>query len=428
MNLNVEETGPLERRLQVEIPTAEVDRAFDAFYRDLGRRAQLKGFRRGRAPRAILERRFGREARGEVFQTLVRDTLFQAIEQAELDIVGEPRLDSGDAPTQGAGFCYEATVEVCPEIRLAQVEGLKLAAVELPEPGADAVEAQLEELRDRWADLVEEGEGVAAAAGHVASVDFEGRVGGETFEGGSGTEVGFEIGSGRAPDFEQALVGLRVGDEKSFEVDFPQDHSTRAVAGRKVEVKVVLRGLKRKQLPALDDELAKDVSQCETIDELRAELARRLEEDRAAERRRLERERVVEALIAANPFPLPRSLVDAQIENIVQHMTRRAASPRSEEERAELAGRWREEARSPAERATARALLIPKIARSRGIEVGDDEVERRIAQIAELQGHDAARLRRAYRERKDGIERLRFSLLEEKVVEFLLSKSVFEGG
>ena len=427
MNLNVEETGPLERRLQVEVPTTEVDRAFDDFYRELRRSAQLKGFRKGRVPRAILERRFGQEARGEVLQTLIRDTLFRAIEQAELDIISEPRLDPEDAPTQGASFSYRATVEIRPEIELRQVEGLKLGALELPEPETDPVEDQLQELRERWADLIEEAEDVAAAEGHVAIVDFEGSLDGQSFEGGSGNEVSFEIGSGRAvAGFEQALVGLCVGEEKTFEIEFPEDYGAGEVAGRTAEFKVELRGLKRKQLPELDDELAKDVSEeFETFADLRAEVERRVEAERGQELQRLRRERAIEALIAANPFPLPESLVQAQIENLVHRMLHQVGDSLPQERREEMAGRWREEAREGAERNTALGLMIPRIAESREIQVDDAEVDARIGEIAERQGHSATELKRVYQE-QDGVERLRAGLLEEKVIDFLLSKAADE--
>ena len=428
MNLDVEETGALERRLKVEVPTADVDRAFDAFYRGLSKTANLKGFRKGRIPRAVLERHYAPQARGEVLQSLVRDTLFEAIERAGLDIVSEPRLDPDDAPTQGESFRYGATVEVRPEIELSQVEGLKLAAVELPEPEGDPVEAHLQELRERQAALSEEAEDVAAAGGHVAVVDFEGTIGGEPFEGGSGTEASFEIGSGRAPEaFEAGLVGMRAGESRTFEVEFPRDevYERSGVAGRTAEFHVLLRGLKRKDLPELDDELAKDVSEFDTLDELRADLARRVAESREAELRRLRRQRAVEALVAANPFPLPRSLVDAEVEARIARLLQGLGDRFSEDERAALVERWRGDFRAPVERDTALSLLAPRIAESREIRVSDEEVDGEIDGIAEREGHPAKELRRAYRER-DGIERLRAAMLQEKVIEYLLSEAAPE--
>ena len=196
MNLNVEQTGPLERRLQIKIPTADVDRAFETVFRDLRRSTQVRGFRPGKAPRPILEKQFGEHARGEVLEALVRETLFKAIEQAELDIVSEPKVNPPEAPRPGEAYSYEATVEIRPEVELKQVEGLRVAPPALPEPEEDPIEAQLQELRERHGELVAEAEGVAAARGHVAVIDFEGAIDGEPFEGGSGNEVAIEIGCG----------------------------------------------------------------------------------------------------------------------------------------------------------------------------------------------------------------------------------------
>jgi trigger factor len=424
MNLNVEQTGPLERRLQIRIPTADVDRAFESVFRDLRHKAQVRGFRPGKAPRTILEKQFGEHARGEVLESLVRETLFKAIEQAELDIVSEPKVNPAQAPRPGEAYSYEATVEIRPAVELKQVEGLRVASPQLPEPEEDPVEGQLRELRERHGELVAEAEGVAAARGHVAVIDFHGTIDGAPFEGGSGDEVPVEIGAGRAvPGFEDALVGLSAGQTREFELAFPDDYRAEALRGKTASFRASLKELKRRELPALDDEFAKDVSEYDTLEALRAELRSRFEQRREEERQRLVRDAVVRAAIEANPFPLPPSLVHAQLHALMDRLFEQLGPRVPEARRKELSERWHDELHPQAERDTALAFLVPSIARAHGIEVDEEEVDAQLSRFAEQEGQTLAQIKRMFQER-GAIGGLRANLLERKVVDFLVSKAI----
>jgi trigger factor len=424
MNLNVEQTGPLERRLQIKVPTADVDRAFETVFRDLRKSAQVRGFRPGKAPRNVLEKQFGEHARGEVLEVLVRETLFKAIEQAQLDIVAEPKVNSAPPPRSGEAYAYEATVEIRPTIELKQVEGLRVDVPRAAEPEEDPVEAHLRELRERHAELVAEEAGTAAARGHVAVLDFEGTVDGQPFEGGSGREVALDLGSGRAvPGFEDAIIGMTQGQTREFPITFPDDYPPEALRGRAATFTATLQELKRRELPALDDEFAKDVSEYDSLDELRAELRRRLDERREQERQRNIREGVIHAVIEANPFPLPPSLVHAQLHALMDRLLEQLGPRVGEARRKELADRWHHELHPQAERDTALAFLVPSIARAHGIEVGEEEIDAQLAQLAEGEGQSVAQVKRMFTER-NALVGLRASLLERKVVDFLVSKAI----
>jgi trigger factor len=395
-------------------------------FRDLRKTARIKGFRPGKAPRSILEKQFAEHARGEVLQQLVQQTLFYAIEQADLDIVTEPRLEPDEAPLQGASYQYHATVEIRPQVELKQVEGLKVDAPELPEPDEDPIERHLEQLRERQAEVVEEAEGVAAARAHVAVIDFRGTIDGEAFEGGSGEEVPFEIGADRAiPGFEDELIGLQVGDEKAFEVDFPEDYPAEEVAGKRARFEVTLKELKRRELPELDDEFAKDVSDFESLEDLRADLRRRVEEGREQERKRLLRQSVIRAAIEANPFPVPASLVHQQLHSMINRMLSQMP-PMDEERRQQFMDRWHAEWEEQAERDCALAFLVPKIAEAHEIEISDEDVDAHLVELAEQQEQSVTQIKRIYQER-GALPQLRAGLLEERVVEFLVSKATLEG-
>lgn len=423
MNLHIEETGPVERRLRIEIPTAEVDAAFDVIYGKLRGKARVPGFRPGKIPRSIMERYFGEQAEAEVLEKLVRESLVKALEDAELDVVSEPRLEPGEQPKQGASYAYQATVEVRPQIELARIRGLEAAVPTLPEPETDMVEAHLEELRQGQAQVSEEEDGVGIAAGHLATVSFVGTVEGEPFEGGSSERATFEIGANQTiPGFDEQLAGLEVGSEHEFDLEFPSDYPREDLAGKQARFRVKVLGIQRKELPTLDDELAKDVSEFDTLDQLRADLRRRVEEGRERQLQQMRREAVVSALIQANPFPVPPTLVDRQLQSRLQRALSQLGDQLPRERLADLIERWREEWRPQAEREVQLGLLVPEIARAEQIEVSPDEVEARLATIAEEQGRSLGQVRKAFKD-AGVLDALEGGLLEEKVLDLLVSEA-----
>ncbi len=423
VQIDVEETGPVERKLAVEIPTAEVDAAFDAVYRELGGRVNVKGFRKGRVPRSVLERYFGERAQSEALERLVQETLAKALEQAALDVIAEPRLEPGELPKQGSSYAYQAAVEIRPEIELKKVRGLEVTRPEVPEPEQDPVETHLAQWRESQAQVIEEPEGTRCSQGHIAVASFRGTIDGEPFEGGSSDEAHFEIGAGRAlPGFEEQLVDHAVGDEWSFELDFPEDYGADELAGKHASFEVSVLGIKRKELPELDDEFAKDVSDFDTLDELRADLQKRVDDGRQRDRERLEREAVLDALVAANPFPLPPSLIDRQLGVRLQRAIEQFARSIPQDQLVSLVERWREEWRPQAERDVALSFLLPEIAKGEQIEVSAEEVDAELAKIAEAQERPLGELKKAYRE--GGVTAsLQAGLLESKVVEFLMTEA-----
>jgi trigger factor len=423
LNLQVEETGPVERRLRVEIPTAKVDATFDAVYRELGRTTRIRGFRPGRAPRQVLERYFGDRARHEVLERLVQETLPEAVERQQLAVVGEPRLAPAGEPKQGGPFVYEATVEIRPSIELKKVRGLELERPSVPEPEQDPVEGYLEDLRNAHASLVSEPEHVRAAQGHVVVVDYEASRDGQPIEGAKGAEQEVEIGAGRAiPGFEDQLVGLAPGEEREFDLELPEGAEPDAQGERSAHFRVKLLEVKRKQLPELDDEFAKDASDFDSLEELRASVRERVEEGRKENEKRRLRQAAVEAAIEANPFPVPPSMVDRQLASRLSRARSELHGRVPDDDLMQLLEGWRDEWRPQAEREVQFALLVPEIAAAEDIEVTEEDVDARLREIAEGRNEPVNRVKRAYKE-SGLLEALRAGLLEERVVEFLVAEA-----
>ena len=253
---------PILQKVEVEVAASRVDKAFEMAYKDLAKTSQLKGFRRGKAPRSVLTRIYGAQVAEQLEQSLIQETIADAMETAEVEAVAPPAVDSSP-PTPGAAFTYIAHVEVRPPIELPELDGLpgKRPAADVTD---EEIEKELENLRERNAPVVEEPEGTEAENGHILSVDFVGKVGGEVFEGGTGRDVEIELGAGRfIPGFEEQLVGARADDDLEVNVTFPDEYQAEELAGKEASFAVHVAEVKKKQFPELDDEFAKDLGDFE---------------------------------------------------------------------------------------------------------------------------------------------------------------------
>jgi trigger factor len=409
------EESPVVRSLEVSVDVKRVRRAYDRAYQDLARRAPVRGFRPGKTPRSVLEKLYGAQVGEQIEQSLVAETLGPALEQAGLEPVSEPAI-AAKTPAIDAEFVYTARVEVKPVFELPELTGLPARR-----PRVTVGEADVEQLRQRQAARLEEPPETAAATGHVLAIDFVGRIDGQPFAGGSGQGVELELGSQRfLPGFEEQLAGARAGEDREVRVRFPDDYGTRELAGRDAVFAVHVAAIRRRVVPALDDELAKDLGDFDSLAALRARVRADLEA--AAERgAKAELHRtLLDALIARTGFELPPGLVTRQLDRLLQNAARRLAGAVPDAQLEAQIGRWKEEWRPRAEREVRETLLLEAIARARGIQAEAAEIEARIAELAREQRVDPARLRRAWGE--ESLERaLRTQVAQEKVLDFLAS-------
>jgi trigger factor len=418
------EEGPVRRTLQVEIPPEQVSRAFEHVFRDLAKHARVKGFRPGKVPRSVVQKLYGGTVTEEVERLLVSQSLEEAVDRSGVHPVVEPTIDA-PPPVQGQAFSYRVGLEVKPEFALSELRGLPGRKPKL-EVGEEDVARELEALRQRHAALVEEPEDVSAARGHVLTIDFTGRVDGEPFEGGSARGHELELGAGRlVPGFEEQLEGARAGSDVVVRVTFPQDYGNRELAGREAVFDVHVVSIRRRELPTLDDEFAKDLGEFESLAALRERI--RTDLAAAAERRAraaLERS-VMDALIERTPFEVGPGLVDRQLRSRLSGAHRQLEASVPHDALHEQLARWQEEWRPQAEREVRETLLLEAVAREQGLEVDDAELEARLAAVAERQGADPKQVRRAYEER-GLLEGLRGQLLEEKALAWLCAESKVE--
>lgn len=410
--------------LEVEVDARRVKRVFDRAYRDLAKRAPVKGFRPGKTPRSVLERLYGASVVEQIEGTLVAETLGEAMEQAGLEPVTEPAVET-TPPAVDQTFRYTARVEVKPEIELPELGGLAAKKPRV-EVGDDEVLRELESLRQRSAPLVEEPEGTSLGEGHIASIDFVGRVDGKPFEGGSGQGVDLEVGAGRfLPGFEEQLLGAAAGEDRELTVRFPEDYGNADLAGREAVFAAHVAAIRRRVPPNLDDEFAKDVGEFQTLDDLRGRIREDLRKGREQASQAELHRTLLDSLIERACFDVPPGLVERQLQQQLRSAHQRLESQVPHEALHEQLERWKEEWRERADRQVRETLLLEAVARAQGIEASPEDVTARIEEMASEQSVAVNRLRKAYG--GEALERLVSArLVDERVLEFLAGQAKVE--
>ena len=424
LRVEVGEDGPVVRTLTVEVGQKRVDRAFDRAYRDLRRNAQVKGFRPGKTPQSVLERMYGPTLPAEIERQLVSETLPEAVGLAGHFPLAEPGVEA-KPPCPGETFHYTVRLEVRPEIDLPDLVGLPGKR-----PGSDVgeveVEAQLDALRERNAQLVEEPEGTEAATEHILKIDFQGRIDGELFEGGSGEGVEVELGSERfIPGFETQLVGAVAGEDRTLEVGFPEDYAAEDLRGKTAEFAVQVGAVCRRERPELDDEFAKDLGDFESVEDLKSRIQEDLQKERENAADGALRRSVLDALIDRATFEIGPATVERQLESQLASLQQRFAGQVPEEVMREQLQRAREDGRESAERRVRERFLLDAVASQREIAIDDDDVEARLQEMAASQGVDVEQFERVARE-QGWLEAIRAELREERALQYLVDEASVE--
>ncbi|GAB6062812.1 trigger factor [Deferrisoma palaeochoriense] len=416
MKTEVESISPVKKKLSVEIPAERVAQEEEAALRDLRRSVTLPGFRKGKAPLSLIRRHYGDRVRADVLGRLIEESYREAVLSENLVPVSDADIQIQSMPEEGA-LAYTAVIEVRPEVEARTYTGLTLKKERVEVDEAE-VDEQLERLRQSRATFEPAPEGHEAAEGDMVVMDFTGTVDGEPLEGGSGEDRSVILGTGTLVEgFEEQLKGAKAGEERTVEITFPDDYPNEAIAGKTAQFQVTVKEVKVRTVPELDDEFAKDVAEVEGLEELRDTIRDqiRAEKEKAAENRF--RDRLIDALLDANPFEVPPSQVQEQLEfsmaRIKEDLARRGL------DLAQIGideGQFRENQRAAAERTVRWAYLVGAIARAEGIEITDADVDARIEEIAQADGRPVS-LVKSFFEQGGRLEGLRNYLLEQRVIE-----------
>lgn len=427
MDVEYEKTGPCNCRLQITVPQKEVDDAFAKAYRNLAKSVRIPGFRPGKAPRHVLDLHYGDQVRSDVENDLVRATLSLAIEDKDVPVVATPRIETGELK-RGTAFTYTAEMETQPEINLQRYEGLDIATAAVGVTPED-VANELEKLRQQSVQLAPVLDRDYVTPGDLLMADYHGTVGGSPLDGAKAENTLLEIGRDEfLPGISEALMGAKVPSTLDVPIDFPSDHAIAAWRDVKATFHVELKELKKKDLPDLDDDFAKDLGE-ESLDDLRGKVSKAVKARKDLEAKQAQRKAALEALVEANPFDVPPSMVSEQIDRMIidaASRVRMMMGPQFNMDDLDIPS-LRAKNRDLAEFQVRSGMLLLEVAKKVGIEVQDDEINAEIDKIAAGAGDNAERARAQFNDDQER-HHLKYRLLEERTIQHLVDHATGAAG
>jgi trigger factor len=419
IKVDIDELSPVQRKVRVELPAETVADEFSRAYKNLGRRVRVRGFRTGKIPRPVLQGIYGDEVKGEVRSHLVEESLAEIVRERGLQIVSRPELESNDL-RETESFSFSAVFEIKPQIEVKDYLGLPIE-----KPRIAVTEAQVDEalrrLQENHARLEPVVDREVVEKGDFVTLDFEGSLAGKPFSGGKAQNYVLEVGAGQAlAQFEEAVVGLKLGERKTVSVTYPEDFPNKEIAGRVVEFSLVAHEIKRKVLPALDDDFAKDHGECASLEELKNRLRQRLQEEMTRYQTDDLKEQALSRLIERHSFSIPQAMVERQTRYLMERYQNQMGAQRTEQPAPmEEVRKTLEERAMRQVRAT---LLVEKIAELEKIEVSDKEVQERVDLLARAAGEQAKNLREYYA-RSEARDDLRTQMIFDRTLGFLLDRA-----
>ncbi len=427
MKSDVVEVSETKKNLVIEVPREEVDAEIDRVTRNFSRSARLPGFRPGKVPPRVVKQRFRDEILHEVAHELVPRAVDAALQEKGLEPVDTPDVGHVDV-REGEALTFTATVETLPPVDPGDYAAIQLRRpkVQVADPEVDEA---LERLRQRAARF-EPVEDRAVEAGDTVVTDLDRA----TVENGEaqGPEhhdnVSVELGApANPPGFDAELTGLRPGDEKTFRLRYPEDFAVGTLAGKEIEYRVKVRTVRRRVVPPLDDDLAKEVSSADTLEKLREQAREQLTREAAHEAEHRLRADLLEALAGRVTFEVPAVLVDRDLDRRTQDLIGRLLAEGVDPRQAGIDWKaFRDDQREAASRAVRATIVLDEVAKREGITVADEDVERQVESLAERSGRTAAAMR-AELDRDGDLERLRAGLRRERAVDFLMSRATIAG-
>ena len=412
--------------IDVEVGPEQVKEALDQAFKKVVSKINVPGFRKGKVPRGIFESRFGVESLyQDAIDILLPTAYSEALKETGIDPVDRPEIDV-EQFAKGESFKFKAKVTVKPEVKLGEYKG-----VEVPAVSAEVTEEELNEelnrLQQRHAELVVVEEG-AAQTGDVTVIDFEGFVDGEAFEGGQAERHSLELGSNSfIPGFEEQVAGMATGDFKDVEVTFPEEYHAENLAGKAAVFKVKLHEIKRKNLPALDDEFAKDVSEFDTLEEFKQDLSAKLLERKQKEDEQARENALVDAVAAAAEVEIPEAMINSEVDFLLRDFENRIMQQGLNMElyyqfSGQNEAALREQMRSDAEKRVRNNLVLDAIAKEESIEISEEEVNEELENLSKMYNRPAAELRDIF-DRNGNLDNMKEDLKLRKTIKFLLENS-----
>lgn len=425
MKVNVKNLPNCGKEMSVEVPADRVQTEVDALYERIAREAKIDGFRKGKAPLNIVRQRFKENVKREVTDEIMPRFFQQALDEEKLVPVSKPRVKDFHFE-EGEPLKFTANFEVRPDFSLKNYKGIKVKkeSVEVTESDVDRV---VESLRERVAQY-NPVEDRPLAKDDLALIDFEGRKNGVPFEGGKAERYPLRVGSGdMIPGFEDALLGMRKGETKTFPIQFPKDYPQKDLAGQKTEFTVTLQEIKERKLPPVDDEFAKSVSGSDTVAAMRERILAQLKKNRENEQRSKMLEQVLEKLLKDHKFDVPETWVSMETFQLIRHniqqMRQHGVDPNRWDEKEKK--EFNERMKSQADRNVRVAVLVDRVAEAENVECKGSDWEAYLAKVAADSGQSVEAVKQ-YVKQQGNEDQLKDRIRHEKTMDLLLDVANIE--
>lgn len=418
MSLQVEKLEKNMAKLTIEVSAEDLEKAMQNAYLKAKNRITIPGFRKGKAPRKMIEHMYGKGIFLEdAANALIPEHYSKALEECELEIVSQPEIDVTQAEP-GKAFIFTAEVAVKPEVTLGEYKGLEVPKTET-EVTEEEIEAELKKEQEKNSRTITV-EDRGAENGNIATIDFEGFIDGTAFEGGKGTDYPLTLGSGSfIPGFEDQLVGVKAGDHVEVNVTFPEEYQAAELAGKAAVFQCDVKKVEAKELPELDDDFAQDVSEFDTLAEYKDDIRKKLTERKEKEARTAKENAAVDKAIENAQMEIPDAMINTQISQMLDDFSRRMqAQGLTMEQYFQFTGmtadKMREEMKPQALKRIQTRLVLEKIAETENIQPADEEVNEEISKMAEMYKMEADKLKELLGDRE--LEQMKKDMAVQKAV------------
>ena len=413
-------------KLVIEATAEEFEAGLNTAYNKSKSKINVPGFRKGKAPRKIIEQLYGQEVFFEdAANAIIPDAYAKACIESELDIVSQPKI-SVTQLEKGKPFVFEAEVAVRPEVELGNYKGVEVSKVDTEATDAD-VEEEIKKVAEQNSRTITV-EDRAVKDGDMTVIDFEGFVDGVAFEGGKGENYPLTIGSHSFIDnFEDQIIGMNIGDEKEINVTFPEDYHAEELKGKPATFKVSVKEIKEKQLPDIDDDFAQDVSDFDTLDEYKADLKKKIAERKEAEAKKQKETEAIEKIVADSKMDIPQAMIDTQVtrmaEDFAQRLQQQGLSLETYFKYTGLtAEKILDDMKPEAVKRIQNSLVIEAVAKAENIQVSDDEFNAELSKMAEMYKMEVDKIKEFMGESEE--KQMRDDIAIQKAVDLIVSSAV----
>ena len=413
-------------KLVIEATAEEFEAGLNTAYNKSKSKINVPGFRKGKAPRKIIEQLYGQEVFFEdAANAIIPDAYAKACIESELDIVSQPKI-SVTQLEKGKPFVFEAEVAVRPEVELGNYKGVEVSKVDTESTDAD-VEEEIKKVAEQNSRTITV-EDRAVKDGDMTVIDFEGFIDGEAFEGGKGENYPLTIGSHSFIDnFEDQIIGMNIGDEKEINVTFPEDYHAEELKGKPATFKVSVKEIKEKQLPDIDDDFAQDVSDFDTLDEYKADLKKKIAERKEAEAKKQKETEAIEKIVADSKMDIPQAMIDTQVtrmaEDFAQRLQQQGLSLETYFKYTGLtAEKILDDMKPEAVKRIQNSLVLEAVAKAENIQVSDDEFNAELSKMAEMYKMEVDKIKEFMGESEE--KQMRDDIAIQKAVDLIVSSAV----